>query len=94
MMLHYTSSPHLRDKVTTTSLMLRVVLALLPALVAGIALQGLRALLVTLVSVAACVFFEWGWCKVTKMHCKVYDMSAMVTGVLIAFVCPVSIPFR
>ena len=47
----------------------------------------------TLVSVAACVFFEWAYCKITKAHCKIYDLSACVTGVLLAFVCPVTIPY-
>ena len=47
----------------------------------------------TLVSAAACVFFEWGFCKVRKLHCKTYDLSAVVTGVLLAFVCPVTIPY-
>ena len=82
MMLHYTSSPHLRDKVTTTSLMLRVVLALLPALVAGIVLQGLRALLVTLVSVAAALVSEWLFSKITRRPCTIIDGSAAVTGLL------------
>ena len=54
---------------------------------------GFRALLVTLVSAAACVFFEWGFCKIRKLHCKTYDLSAVVTGVLLAFVCPVTIPY-
>ena len=47
----------------------------------------------TLVSAAACVFFEWAWCKIMKKSCKVYDLSAVVTGVLLAFVCPVTIPY-
>ena len=47
----------------------------------------------TLVSAAACVFFEWGFCKLRKLHCKTYDLSAVVTGVLLAFVCPVTIPY-
>ena len=54
---------------------------------------GFRSLLVTLVSAAACVFFEWGFCKIRKLHCKTYDLSAVVTGVLLAFVCPVTIPY-
>jgi electron transport complex protein RnfD len=70
-----------------------VVIALLPALLGSVYFFGFRALLVTLVSVAACVFFEWGYCKLTGMNCKVYDMSAIVTGILIAFVCPVTIPY-
>ena len=91
--LTISSSPHVHSKVTTQTIMRDVLIALVPALIGSVYFFGFRALLVTLVSVAACVFFEWAWCKVTKMHCKVYDMSAMVTGVLIAFVCPVSIPY-
>ena len=39
------------------------------------------------------MFFEWGWCKALKKDCKVYDLSAIVTGVLLAFVCPPTIPY-
>lgn len=70
-----------------------VLIALLPALIGSVYFFGFRALMVTLVSVAACVFFEWAWCKLRKQPNKLYDMSAMVTGVLIAFVCPVTIPY-
>ena len=91
--LTISSSPHVHSKVTTQTIMRDVLISLAPALIGSVYFFGFRALLVTMVSVAACVFFEWAWCKMTKMHCKVYDMSAMVTGVLIAFVCPVSIPY-
>ena len=70
-----------------------VLIALVPALLGSIYFFGFRALLVTLVSAAACVFFEWGFCKIRKLHCKTYDLSAVVTGVLLAFVCPVTIPY-
>ena len=49
--------------------------------------------MVTLISVSACVFFEWAWCKLLKKVSHVHDLSAIVTGVLIAFVCPVTIPY-
>ena len=91
--LTISSSPHVHSKVTTRTIMRDVLIALAPALIGSVYFFGFRSLLVTLISVAACVFFEWAWCKATKMHCKVYDMSAMVTGVLIAFVCPVSVPY-
>lgn len=91
--LTISSSPHVHSPVTTQTIMRDVLIALAPALVGSIYFFGFRALLVTLVSVAACVFFEWGYCKITKMHCKVYDLSACVTGVLLAFVCPVTIPY-
>jgi len=91
--LTISSSPHVHSKVTTKTIMRDVLIALTPALVGSVFFFGFRALLVTMVSVAACVFFEWAWCRITKMHCKVYDMSAIVTGVLLAFVCPVTIPY-
>ena len=70
-----------------------VLIALAPALIGSIYLFGFRALLVTLFSAAACVFMEWAYCKLTKSPCKIYDLSAAVTGVLLAFVCPVTIPY-
>jgi len=91
--LTLSSSPHVHSPVTTRTIMRDVLIALLPALIGSVYFFGFRALTVTLVSVTACVFFEWAWCKVMKKSCKVYDMSAMVTGVLIAFVCPVTIPY-
>jgi electron transport complex protein RnfD len=86
-------SPHVHQKPRTQNIMLDVLIALLPALAGSVYFFGLRALLVTLVSVAACVFFEWGWCRLMKQDCKIYDLSACVTGVLLAFVCPVTIPY-
>ena len=91
--LTISSSPHVHSPVTTRTIMRDVLIALAPALLGSVYYFGFRALLVTLVSVAACVFFEWGYCKLTKMNCKVYDLSAVVTGVLLAFVCPVTIPY-
>ncbi len=91
--LTISSSPHVHSPVTTQTIMRDVLIALLPALAGSVYFFGLRALTVTLVSVAACVFFEWAYCKVMKMHCKIYDLSACVTGVLLAFVCPVTIPY-
>ncbi len=91
--LTLSSSPHAHSPVSTRTVMRDVVIALLPALIGAVYFFGLRALVVTLISVAACVFFEWGWCKLTKRNSKVYDMSAVVTGMLIAFVCPVSVPY-
>ena len=91
--LTISSSPHVHSPVTTQTIMRDVLIALAPALVGSIYFFGLRALMVTLVSVAACVFFEWAYCKIMKRHCKVYDLSACVTGVLLAFVCPVTIPY-
>ena len=91
--LTISSSPHVHSPVSTQTIMRDVLIALAPALLGSIYFFGFRALLVTLVSAAACVFFEWAWCKLTKKTCKVYDLSAVVTGVLLAFVCPVTIPY-
>ena len=91
--LTISSSPHAHSPVTTQTIMRDVLIALVPALLGSIYFFGFRALLVTLVSAAACVFFEWGFCKIRKLHCKTYDLSAVGTGVLLAFVCPVTIPY-
>ena len=86
-------SPHVHAKTTTRTIMRDVIIALMPALIGSVYFFGLRALIVTLISVASCVFFEWAWCQIMKQHCKVYDFSAVVTGILLAFVCPVTIPY-
>ena len=91
--LTLSSSPHVHSPVTTQTIMRDVLIALAPALVGSVYFFGFRALMVTLISVAACVFFEWAFCKITKTHCKVYDLSAVVTGMLLAFVCPVTVPY-
>ena len=91
--LAISSSPHAHSPVTTQVIMRDVLIALLPALVGSVCFFGLRALLVTLVSAAACVFFEWGYRKIMKKDSTVYDLSAVVTGVLLAYVCPVTIPY-
>ena len=91
--LTISSSPHVHSPVTTRTIMRDVLIALAPALVGSVTLFGLRALMVTLVSVAGCVFFEWIWDKLRKRPCKIYDLSAIVTGTLLAFVCPVTIPY-
>ncbi|MDO5400107.1 MAG: RnfABCDGE type electron transport complex subunit D [Eubacteriales bacterium] len=91
--LTISSSPHAHSSVTTQTIMRDVLIALTPALIGSIYFFGFRALLVTLVSAAACVFFEWGYCRLMKKPVMVYDLSAVVTGVLLAFVCPVTIPY-
>ena len=91
--LTISSSPHVHSSETTTTIMRDVLIALLPALAGAVYFFGIRALLVTLVSITACVFFEWAYCKVMKVNCKIYDLSAAVTGMLLAFVCPVTIPY-
>ncbi len=91
--LTISSSPHVHSPVTTTTIMRDVIIALLPALAGSVYFFGFRALLVTVLSVASCVFFEWLWCALRKVPSKLYDLSAVVTGILLAFVCPPTIPY-
>ena len=86
------ASPHIRGKVTTQTIMRDVLIALVPALIASLLIFGVKALLVTAVSVAACVFFEWAFEKLTGKKSTICDLSAAVTGVLLAFNMPASIP--
>ena len=86
--LTISSSPHVHSPVTTQTIMRDVLIALCPALIGSVYFFGFRALMVTLISVSACVFFEWLWCKLMKQSCKVYDLSACVTGVLLALSAP------
>ncbi len=91
--LTISSSPHAHSPVTTSTIMRDVLIALTPALVGSVYFFGFRALVLVLISAAACVFFEWGYRKIMKLDSTVYDMSAVVTGVLIAYVCPVTVPY-
>ena len=83
----------MHSPVTTKTIMRDVLIALLPALVGSVVFFGFRALMVTMVSVASCVFFEWLWCRLMKCDDKTYDLSAAVTGMLLAFVCPPTIAY-
>ena len=73
--------------------MLDVCIALLPALAWSVYCFGWKALLLTAVSVVSCVFFEWAYRKLMKKSCMVGDLSAVVTGMLLSFVCPVDLPW-
>ncbi len=86
-------SPHIHAPDSTRSIMLDVIIALLPALIGSVYFFGPRALVVCIVSCCACVFFEWGYRKLLKKDCTVGDLSAVVTGLLLAYVCPVTIPY-
>ena len=87
-----TSSPHIRAAENTRSIMLDVIIAMLPALAFAVVKFGFKALTLTLVSVIGCMFFEWGYRKVMKKPQSVNDLSAVVTGMLLSFVCPVTLP--
>lgn len=84
--------PHVRASLTTRRVMANVILALLPALIASVFIFGLRALLVTAATVAACVAMEWAWCALRHEKQTVGDLSAVVTGLLLAFNLPSTVP--
>ncbi|WP_097027083.1 RnfABCDGE type electron transport complex subunit D [Clostridium peptidivorans] len=86
------SSPHIRAKDTTQSIMRDVVIALLPATAAGIYFFKLQGLLVILASVLSCVAAEYIWQKATHRKVTISDLSAVVTGLLLAFNLPASVP--
>ncbi|CAH0538769.1 Electron transport complex protein RnfD [Oscillospiraceae bacterium] len=86
------ASPHVTTKNSTAVIMRDVLIALAPAVIAGCVVFGLRALLVVAVTTAACVFFEWGFEKLCHTPSSISDLSAAVTGVLLAMNLPVSIP--
>ena len=88
-----TSNPHIRGSETTRSIMLDVIIAMLPALAFAIFNFGVRALTLTAVSVVACVFWEWLYRKVMHKPQSISDLSCVVTGMLLAFVCPVQMPY-
>lgn len=85
-------SPHIRSEDTTTTIMRDVLLGLCPALIVAVVIFGARALLVAAVCVSACVFFEWAFQKICKRPDTVTDLSAAVTGLILALNLPVGIP--
>ena len=93
MKLTVASSPHLRGDFKSSRIMLDVMLALVPAMVVGIWMHGFRSLIVTLVSISACVLLEWLYAKVTRTRNTVIDGSALVTGMLLAMTLPATVPY-
>ncbi|MBN1308061.1 MAG: RnfABCDGE type electron transport complex subunit D [Chitinispirillaceae bacterium] len=92
-LLQLTAAPHLRQTESVSHIMLWVVMALLPSLAAGVIFFGLRALLLTAVSVAAAVVTEWAVVKFLKRSVTIGDLSAVVTGLLVAFNVPSTVPW-
>ena len=91
--LSVASSPHASSPIGTRNLMLDVVIALIPALAMSVWFFGPRALTITLVSVISCMAFEFLYEKIMKKPNTVGDMSAVITGILLVFVCPVTLPY-
>ena len=90
--LTVSSSPHIRAAHTTQSIMRDVIIALVPAMIVAVVMFGLSALAVIVVSVVACVFFEWGYRKLMHKDSTISDGSAVVTGVLMACCLPANVP--
>lgn len=86
------ASPHVKSNITTQSIMGDVIIALLPALVWSTYIFGPRALTVTAVSVISCMLFEYIYRKLAHKNNTLSDLSAVVTGMLLAFSLPVSVP--
>ena len=90
--IYVSSSPHFNFKCSTKMIMGTVLVALLPEVIMGIVLFGVAALIRILVSVASCVLFEFLFQKVTKQKIVIANLSACVTGVMMALVCPPTAP--
>lgn len=91
--LYVTSSPHFRDADDVQRIMLDVIIALIPALIAGIVFFGIGALYITLICVIFSVATEAVIQKLTHKEITINDFSAAVTGILLAFNLPVTIPW-
>ncbi len=90
---HVSSSPHVRSKDTTERIMLYVIIALLPTTLFGIYNFGYRALILILVTIASCVASEWIFNKIVHKKQTINDLSAVVTGLLLALNIPATLPW-
>ena len=86
-------SPHVRSGMTTQKIMLNVIIALCPAVIASGIIFGLRALFLILVCVATSLVWETLFNMITKKPNTIGDLSAVVTGILLAFNLPPTLPF-
>ena len=91
-MAYVSSSPHVSDRTTTRTIMLDVIIALLPATIFGIYNFGWRAALIVAVSVLSCVGAEAAYEFLMKKPITIADLSAVVTGLLIALNMPSTMP--
>ncbi len=90
--LSVSSTPHIRSKHTIESVMLDVIIALAPALLCGLYFFGIRALLIIALSVGSCLLGEFCFNTITKRTQTIGDLSAVITGLLLAFSLPVATP--
>ncbi len=87
------SSPHFSSDITTSRIMLDVLIALVPALIASAVIFGPRVVILTAVCGISCVLFEYGFNVITKRKSTLSDLSAIVTGVILAFNLPPAFPY-
>ncbi|MBR1597487.1 MAG: RnfABCDGE type electron transport complex subunit D [Lachnospiraceae bacterium] len=87
------SSPHIRDKETTTNIMGKVIVALCPAAIFGIYNFGIRALIIYIITILSCVAFEALFQKLIGARITVRDLSAALTGLLLAMNLPPNVPY-
>lgn len=91
--LRVSSSPHIVSPANTQRIMLDVIIALCPAVIAMVLLYGFYPLFLTVLSVATAVFCEWAFNLVTRRPQSVRDLSAVVTGIILALNLPPVVPF-
>lgn len=92
-LMNVSSSPHIRSKLTTSSIMFIVILGLLPATGYGIYQFGLNAAVIIAISIASCVLTELLFNLITKRKQTIGDFSAIVTGLLLALNLPSNVPW-
>ncbi len=92
-LFHVSANPHVRDKATTHSIMLDVIIALLPATLFGFWNFGVNAIINTVLCVATCVITEYAWQHFMHQKITIKDMSAALTGLLLAMNLPANVPY-
>ncbi|MBQ7677670.1 MAG: RnfABCDGE type electron transport complex subunit D [Lachnospiraceae bacterium] len=92
-LFNVTSSPHVREKTDTQRIMLYVILSLLPAACFGVYNFGIKALVLIVVSIITCVCSEWLYNHIVHKKQTITDLSAVVTGLLLALNLPSSLPW-
>ena len=88
-----TAAPHITSADSTQKIMQRVCIALVPTLIASVFIFGINSLILTAITVAACVLFEYGSSKLMGREAPIGDFSAVVTGMLLAFNLPATLPW-
>jgi len=91
-MFKVSAAPHTRSDTSTKSIMMDVIIALFPCIIAGIWFFGYRAGLIVAISVASCIAFEGLWCYLMKQEQSIWDLSCIVSGIILALNLPVTVP--